>query len=208
MKPYIIAIAGGSCSGKTTLARRIWRQLGANKAVLIQQDDYYHSFANGGLANFDEPKAIDFDRLASDLQRLKNGDTIEAPLYDFETHSRRTVTQTIEPREIVILEGILVLTVEVLRPLFDQTCYIKCDEVTRFERRLARDMSERGRTETSVREQFYGQVIPAHKTYVFPSKQRADRVISQSDACEDLPALTQSIIDQWARDINARIKRV
>lgn len=197
MKPYIIAIAGGSCSGKTTLARRIWQELGAEKAVLMRQDDYYHSHTGGALPNFDAPDAIDFDHLAQDLRRLKRGETIAAPLYDFETHTRRPVTQIIEPRELIILEGILILAVDVLRPLFDYACYMECDEETRFQRRLTRDMAERGRTETCVREQFFGQVAPAHQTYVSPSKEKADRVISQPDSCEDLPALTQSIIDHW-----------
>lgn len=198
--PYIIAIAGGSCSGKTTLANHLLLSLGDGRAVLMRQDDYYRSRAAGPLPNFDIPDSLDFKHLADDLTRLKSGETIAAPLYDFTTHTRRTETQEISPKPVIILEGILILAVDYLRPLIDYACFMECTEAIRFTRRLARDIAERGRTESCVHEQFYGQVAPAHDAYVEPSKSAADRVISQSDYCADLPALTQSIIEHWQHE--------
>jgi len=198
--PYIIAIAGGSCSGKTTLAHCLWECFGADQAVMMRQDDYYHSHKGGPLPNFDKPDAIDFKQLAADLSRIKAGQTIAAPLYDFTVHKRREKTQEIAAKPVIILEGILILAVDILRPLFDYACYMECSEPVRFERRLARDIAQRGRTEQSVWEQFYKQVEPAHQAYVEPSKHKADRIISQSDYCADVEALTQSIFEHWRRE--------
>jgi len=199
--PYLIAIAGGSCSGKTTLAQHLYSALGEDRAVLMRQDDYYHSYTGGKLPNFDAPDALDFDRLADDLKQLKDHKAISAPLYDFTVHKRRSETQFIAPRSVIILEGILILAVPQLRPLIDYSCFIDCGEAIRFERRLKRDIAERGRTEDSVRTQFFGQVAPAHKEFVEPSKAYADRIISQSDYCADALALTQSILAHWRDDI-------
>ena len=198
--PYLIAIAGGSCSGKTTLAQHLYGALGEARAVLMRQDDYYYSYQGGDLPNFDAPDALDFDRLAADLKRLKSHEAIAAPLYDFTTHTRRAETRLIAPRDVIILEGILILAVPALTPLIDYACFIDCDEATRFERRLKRDIAERGRTEDSVHRQFFGQVAPAHDRFVEPSKANAQRVISQSDYCADVAALTQSILAQWRAD--------
>jgi len=199
--PYLIAIAGGSCSGKTTLAQHLYSALGEERAVLMRQDDYYHSHKGGKLPNFDAPDALDFDRLADDLKRLKGNEAILAPLYDFTVHKRRKETQTIIPRNVIILEGILILAMPQLRPLIDYSCFIECSEAIRFERRLKRDIAERGRTEDSVNAQFFGQVAPAHENFVEPSKVYADRVISQSDYCADAQALTQSILAHWREGI-------
>jgi len=204
MQPYLIAIAGGSCSGKTTLASHLYEALGPEKAVLMRQDDYYHSHQGGALPNFDAPDALDFAILAADLKRLKSNETISAPLYDFTTHTRRSEIQVIAPRDVIILEGILILGVAALTPLIDYACFIECDEDIRFNRRLKRDIAERGRTEDCVREQFYGQVAPAHDRFVKPSKQNAHYVISQSDYCADVQALTQSILAHWRADLAAR----
>lgn len=201
--PYLIAIAGGSCSGKTTLARHLYDALSEDRAVLMRQDDYYHSCDGKDLPNFDAPEALDFDSLAADLIKLKAKQAISAPLYDFTTHKRRKETQNILPRDVIILEGILILAVAQLRPLIDYACFIECEETIRFNRRLKRDIAERGRTETSVHTQFFGQVAPAHNKFVEPSKQNADRVISQTDYCTDVQALTQSILAYWRAEVAA-----
>lgn len=177
-EPWVIAIAGGSGSGKTTLAKEILKSLGEDKCVIIGQDNYYFDQSakfdrDGGAVNFDHPDALEFTLLAEQLKQLKQGLAVNIPVYDFATHKRFTKTVHIEPHPIVIVDGTLILSQNILLPLFDESIFIEVDEKTRFQRRLKRDVEERGRTPEGVREQFYKQVKLMHDEFVEPSKANA-----------------------------------
>ena len=150
----IIAIAGGSCSGKTTLARHLQHRLGAAKAMLIRQDDYYHDIRDrqegDEMPNFDIPEALDFALLADNLKDLKAGRPVRLPNYNFATHQRIPATQPLEAKEFTIVEGLLLLDDPNIRELTDVSVYMRCPYDTRFDRRLARDVAERGRTESAL----------------------------------------------------------
>lgn len=199
--PIILAIAGGSCSGKTTLAGRLHDYFGANQCRIVRQDDYYFDIRERGgspLVNFDIPEALDFDLLAANLAAFKRGDSVSLPNYDFTTHQRCTPSAPCPPPSVIIVEGILLLNQAELRPLFDHSVFVRCDTETRLARRLQRDTTERGRTETDVLRQFNEQVEPAHQTYVSPSKSYADVVIEQAEYIADTA--------QVVRDVAARLR--
>lgn len=197
--PFIIAVAGGSCSGKTTLSRHLQHRIGTSHCLLIRQDDYYHDIrtreASGNeLPNFDVPEALDFDQLVKDVSALKAGEPVALPNYDFTTHQRRHPSQPIKPRPFIIIEGILLLHSAPLRPLIDFSLYMRCSTEMRFARRLARDIAERGRTEESVHTQFYKDVEPAHQTYVQKSAVHADKVVLQEEYMSDLTGLLDKVL--------------
>ena len=180
----IVGVAGGSCSGKTTFSKQILENFGPEVCQVIWQDDYYidqsHRFdKDGGAVNFDHPSAIDFNLLCDHLNKLKKGITIECPTYDFATHKRTEVTKRIAPSPIILVDGILIFHQENLRDSFDYRYFISAPEDVRFERRLKRDTTERGRTAQGVHDQFYKQVAPMHNEYVSPTKEFAHRVINQ-----------------------------
>lgn len=179
----IIGIAGGSGSGKTTLANWLLKYFGPQRAGLLSQDSYYYDQSadfdhDGGAVNFDHPDAIDFDLMAEQLEDLIAGDPIDVPIYDFATHSRLDQTNWFQPREIILVDGILILGNELLCELFDASIFISTPEEVRFSRRLRRDTHERGRTAEGVREQFYRQVKPMHDQFVEPSRENADLILS------------------------------
>lgn len=181
----IIAIAGGSCSGKTTLARHLQHRLGAAEAMLIRQDDYYFDIRDrvegDEIPNFDVPEALDFALLAENLQALKQGEGVQLPNYDFTTHQRIRATEPLEAKTFTIVEGLLLLNDPVIRQQADVSIYMRCPYETRFERRLARDVAERGRTEEFVHHQFAQDVEPAHQKYIQPSAEHADIIVLQDD---------------------------
>ena len=183
IKPYIIGVAGGSGSGKTYFARELQKVLGDNQCTIIYQDNYYidqsHRFdGDGGSVNFDHPSSLDFDLLAFGLSELKLGKTIEVPIYEFATHKRLTRSITCEPRKIILVDGILILDSASVRAQLDESIFFDTPEELRFERRLDRDVHERGRTPEGVKKQFELQVRPMHDQFVQPSKQYAQTVIS------------------------------
>ncbi len=186
MSPKVVGISGGSCSGKSTLTSKIFESLGPDRCVVLPQDDYFFGLGDApegkGGANFDHPDAVDFDKLCAQLARLKQGMTIERPLYDFPTHMPKAETETTVPRPIILVDGILILHHEPLRELLDLSIFVECDAPTRFARRLERDVRERGRTEESVREQFWTMVDPMHEVWVEPTKDHADIVINSQQA--------------------------
>ncbi len=186
MNTTIIAIAGGSGSGKTTFAKRLLAALGTDNAAMVAQDSYYidqsHRFdKDGGAVNFDHPSALDFALMAQHLGELRQGLTIQVPIYDFATHKRLQRAEPLAPHRYILVDGILILSQENLRPHFDISVFIDVEEKVRFERRLRRDTTERGRTAEGVREQFYRQVAPMHEEFVAPSAHHAQWRVGMSD---------------------------
>lgn len=193
----LLAIAGGSCSGKTTLAVKLYDLLGADICRLVKQDDYYHDISERGgspLANFDIPEALDFTLLRDNLLAFKRGEAVALPSYDFKTHRRQMPTEPLAPRPLIIIEGILLLDVPPLREVFDHSVYIRCPQDLRLSRRLARDTIERGRARPDVLRQFHEQVEPAHQTHVSPSQSFADLIIDQADYVQDTAQTIESVI--------------
>ena len=180
----IIGICGGTGSGKTTIARAIVEAVGAKNVVLVEQDSYYRNLADMPLderhqANFDHPDSIDSDMLVNHLLRLKQGLKVEMPLYDFKTHTRSDKIEIIEPRPVVIVEGILIFAEPRVLDLLDVRVFVDTPDDIRFIRRLQRDISERGRTVESVIGQYYRTVRPMHHEFVEPSKRNADIIIPE-----------------------------
>ena len=179
-----IGICGGTGSGKTTIARAIVETVGAQNVVLIEQDSYYRNLADMPLderhqANFDHPDSIDSDMLVNHLLRLKQGLNVEMPLYDFKTHTRSNRIEIIEPKPVVIVEGILIFAESRVLDLLDVRVFVDTPDDIRFIRRLQRDIVERGRTVESVIGQYYRTVRPMHHEFVEPSKRNADIIIPE-----------------------------
>jgi len=196
--PRILAIAGGSCSGKSTLAAYLRDYIGAAHCRVVRQDDYYYDIRDRGgspMANFDIPEALDFALLRGNLLSFKNNQATALPTYDFTTHQRRTPTEPRNPRPLIIVEGILLLGQPELRDIFDHSLYIKCDTELRLSRRLERDTTERGRSREDVLRQFNEQVEPAQKQHVSPSQIHADMVIDQAEYVSNMTGVVEAIID-------------
>lgn len=183
-KTLIIGVAGGTGSGKTTVARSILERLKAADAALIPQDAYYRdrstlSMEERADINYDHPEAIDIELLQDHLKRLKQGEAVQRPVYSFVTHTRLEDTVVIEPCDALILEGILVLADDLLRELMDVKIYVETDDDIRFIRRLKRDIRKRGRSVESVIEQYLDRVRPMHLEFVQPSRRYADIIIPE-----------------------------
>jgi uridine kinase len=180
----IIGICGGTGSGKTTVANRILQSVSADEVVFIQQDLYYRNLKDMPLdyrnaANFDHPDAIDNELLAHHLKKLKAGEPVDLPIYDFRTHSRLPDTTPIQAKPIVIVEGILIFAEARLREQMDIKVFVDTPDDIRFIRRLKRDIAERGRTLDSVIEQYMATVRPMHMQFIEPSKRFADVIIPE-----------------------------
>jgi uridine kinase len=180
----IIGICGGTGSGKTTVANRILESVNASDVAFIQQDSYYRNLKDLPLdyrqaVNFDHPDALDNDLLVHHIRKLKAGGSVELPLYDFKTHTRLNETVLIEPKPIVIIEGILIFVDPRLLEQMDIKVFVDTPDDIRFIRRLRRDIAERGRTIDSVIEQYLGTVRPMHMQFVEPSKRYADVIIPE-----------------------------
>jgi len=180
----IIGISGGTGSGKTTVANRILESVSADEVVFIQQDLYYRNLKDMPLdyrnaANFDHPDALDNDLLINHLKKLKSGEPVELPIYDFRTHARLPATTRIQSKPIVILEGILIFAEPRLREQLDIKVFVDTPDDIRFIRRLRRDIAERGRTFDSVIEQYIATVRPMHIQFIEPSKRYADVIIPE-----------------------------
>ena len=184
MRPVIIGIAGGTGSGKTTVARAIYDRVGKDKIEWISHDSYYRDF--DGLSvedrhhiNFDHPDSLESELLARHLDVLVKGSSVEIPIYDFTTHSRRPETHRVESRKVIIVEGILVMYEPELRKRIDIKLFVDTPADIRFVRRLMRDIKTRGRTVESVIEQYVTTVRPMHEEFVEPSKRYADLIIPE-----------------------------
>lgn len=182
----VIGIAGGTGSGKTTVADMIAQDLGPHRVVVVVQDNYYKDLGHvpqtsRGRVNFDHPDSIDSELMARHIRELKNGRAIEMPVYDFKTHTRLPQTIHVDPRESVIVEGILVLELDEIRDLLDVKIYVDTDDDLRFIRRLKRDIVERGRSVESVIEQYLTTVRPMHLEFVEKSRRHADIIVPWRD---------------------------
>ncbi|EQC43992.1 uridine kinase [Bacteriovorax sp. Seq25_V] len=198
----IIGIAGGSGSGKTTFARRLRDRLGIENSEVLGQDSYYIDQSNkfdhdGGSVNFDHPASLEFSLMATHLRTLKEGRTIEVPIYDFATHKRQAETITLTPKKIIFVDGILIFSQPEVVKCLDYKIFIDCEEGLRFERRLNRDVKERGRTPEGVKAQFENQVKPMHDEFVEPSKVVADDIVNVTNFDEK--------VELWAKKINSLI---
>jgi uridine kinase len=180
----IIGICGGTGSGKTTIARAIVDAVGALNVVLIEQDSYYRNLSDMPLderhqANFDHPDSIDSDMLVNHIKRLKQGEKVEMPLYDFKTHTRSDRIEIIEPKPVVIVEGILIFAEPRVLDLLDVRVFVDTPDDVRLTRRLRRDFTERGRTFERTLEQYERTIRPMHFEFVEPSKRHADIIIPE-----------------------------
>ncbi len=184
LSPLIIGIAGGSGSGKTTVAQTILQRVGPDRISFLQHDAYYKDLC--GLpptqraeVNFDHPNSLENELLIWHIHQLREGASVDVPIYDFSTHSRTDRTFKVQPRSVVLVEGILIFAELTLRELFDVKIFVDTDSDLRFIRRLQRDITERGRTTESVIKQYLGTVRPMHLDFVEPSKRYADVIIPE-----------------------------
>ena len=182
MTSFVIGVAGGSGSGKTTVVRRIVESLGSEQVTLLDHDRYYRDrndlrLEERAALNYDHPDSLETDLLVHHVRELKAGRSVEVPRYDFTRHARLQEKETFQARRALIVEGILVFTDAALRDLMDIKVFVDTDSDTRFIRRLQRDVAERGRTMESVIEQYQGTVKPMHLEFVEPSKRYADVLI-------------------------------
>ena len=183
-RPIVIGIAGGSGSGKTTVARSILERVGYHRMAFIQHDAYYHDLSHlppiqRDQINFDHPDSLDSNLMIDHINSLRNCQSIELPVYDFTTDSRTTQTIRVNPQRVILVEGILIFAEPNLRELFDVKIFVDTDADIRFIRRLQRDISERGRTTESVIKQYLMNVRPMHLEFVEPSKRYADVIIPE-----------------------------
>jgi len=180
----LIGIAGGSGSGKTSIAREIRREFSKGEVVVIQLDSYYKNLAHLDFEerqkqNFDHPDAMDFDLLHNHLSKLLRWRTVHIPYYNFATHTRKNEAETIEPHHVIVVEGILTLWEKQLRDLMSIKLYVETPSDIRFIRRLTRDRNERERTTQSVIDQYLHTVRPMHEQFVEPTKEYSDIIIPE-----------------------------
>lgn len=204
-RPVMIGIAGGTGSGKTTVANRILSSLAPGRVAYLPQDAYYRDQGHLPLeerrkVNYDHPLAFDTELFLSHVRELLAGHPVEVPVYSFETYTRTARTMLLEPRDVVIVEGILVLENQRLRDLLDIKVYVDADPDVRFIRRLLRDIKERGRTMESVVAQYLSVVRPMHLQFVEPTKRYADLIVPEGGhnnvAIDILVAKVRSVLGE------------
>nr|WP_312577145.1 uridine kinase [Sedimentibacter sp.] len=183
-KPIFIGISGGSGSGKTTIVNRIYSEVPEKSISIIEHDAYYRdqselTYEQRCKTNYDHPFAFDTDLFVEHIKSLKNGKIIEKPIYDYEIHNRKKEKIVIEPKEIIIVEGLLVFYEERIRELLDIKIFVDTDADIRIMRRIMRDMKERGRTLDSIIAQYINTVRPAHEQFIEPSKKYADIIVTE-----------------------------
>lgn len=182
-KPIVIGVTGGSASGKTSVSRAIFDHFSGHSVVLLAQDSYYkHSdlpFDQRRLINYDHPLAFDTPLLLAQLQALIRGEAIDKPVYDYANHNRAAITERVESRAVIIVEGILILADPKLRDLMDIKVYVDTDDDIRIIRRIRRDMAERGRDLADIIDQYLATVKPSYHQFIEPTKRYADIIIPE-----------------------------
>ena len=183
-KPVIIGVTGGSGSGKTTVSRAIFEQLHGHSLLMLQEDSYYNDqsdmpFEERIKTNYDHPNAFDTELLVKQLKDLLDWKTIEKPIYDYTEHTRSSEVEKVEPKEVIILEGILVLNDPALRDLMDIKIFVDTDDDIRIIRRIQRDIEERGRSLQSVIDQYKSTVKPMYHQFIEPTKHYADIIVPE-----------------------------
>lgn len=183
-KVYVIGVAGGSGSGKSTIARTVVEVVGHANVAYIQQDSYYYDMHHlpvevRSKLNYDHLDSIDNDLLIKHLEHLKNGKSIKKPIYDFKTHSRLAQTEPVPAKRVILIEGILVLAHQQLRDMMDIKIFVDTDSDIRLIRRISRDVGERGRSIESVVDQYMSTVRPMHEKFVDPCRKFADLIIPE-----------------------------
>jgi len=183
-RPFFIGVAGGTCSGKTTVSERLAELTGEEHLALIKLDSYYVALADEPFEvrqafNYDHPDAFDFQLLNDHIAALSAGASVPVPIYDYNAYTRSADVRMVHPARIVVVEGILVLYEPTLRERFDLKVYVDTDADIRLIRRLTRDVVERGRTTESIVEQYLATVRPAHEQFIEPSKRHADVIFPQ-----------------------------
>ncbi|GGY27495.1 uridine kinase [Paludibacterium paludis] len=186
--PFIIGIAGGSGSGKTTVTRKLVETIGADKAAVVIQDFYYRdqsnlTFEQRLLTNYDHPHAFDWPLLMQHIDDLRNGVPVDMPIYDFARHTRSDATQTVVPAPVILIEGFYSLYDAALRDMMSLKIFVDTDSDVRFIRRLQRDIAERGRSMQNVIDQYMATVRPMHNQFIEPTKRFADVILPHG--CND-----------------------
>ena len=201
----LIAIVGGSGAGKSWLARHLQRAIGPS-AVRLSLDDFYHDRSQLLPAmrlkiNYDHPRAIDWEQLEIKLKACRNGKSVQVPSYDFATHTRRMDLRSLTPGRVVLVDGLWLLLRRGVRPLFDFSIYLNCPTALRLERRIGRDVTERGRQADSARRQFWESVVPMHDRYVAPQRCMADIVLEDPASEPEVQDLAETIRALLAEDV-------
>ncbi len=211
-RPIIVGVTGGSGSGKTTVSNAVYNQLAGKSIMIMQQDTYYNDQASMSMeerkaVNYDHPLAFDTDRLISDLKKLLNYEAIDMPVYNYAEFTRSKETIRVEPQDVIILEGILILDDERLRDLMDIKVFVDTDDDIRIIRRIKRDMQERGRSLQSVIDQYLATVKPMYHQFVEPTKRYADIIVPEGGentvAIDLLTTKIRDILTQKGHDTKA-----
>ncbi len=203
-KPLLIGICGGTGSGKTTVAKAIFKSFPEKNIAIIEQDSYYKNqdhltMDQRVLTNYDHPLSFDTDLLLDHLKTLLAGESIDKPIYDFSIHTRSNLTIEVKPRDIIILEGIMILEDKRLRNLMDLKIFVDTDADIRIIRRIKRDMEERKRTLDSVIKQYIQTVKPAHEQFIEPYKKFADLIIPEGGHNKVAIEVMVSTVKAWVR---------
>ena len=204
-KPFVIGVAGGSGSGKTTVARNILQRTGLRHVAHLLHDHYYHDLAHltfdeRARVNFDHPDSLDNELFREHLQALAENRPVACPVYDFKTHRRTGETTRIDPRPVILVEGILIFADPALRAMMDLRIFVDTEADLRVLRRVQRDVAERGRTLESVIDQYLGSVRPMHNEFVAPSKKHANIVLPEG-------GMNQMAIDVLIAKVDSILKR-
>ncbi len=211
MKPLIIGIAGGTGSGKSTVARKVAEALGEASVAFIEMDSYYRDFSHLSRhelhhhVNWDHPDAFDLELLASQMEALARGESIETPVYEFSTHSRSVQVRRVNPTDVIVIDGILLLADERLRTICDVKVFVDADPDIRLIRRIRRDMATRGRSLDSVLDQYLSTVQPMHLQFVEPSKRYADVIVPRGGS--NLIAI-EMLVAKIQRRLSTRVASV
>jgi uridine kinase len=203
----LVGVAGGSGSGKSTIARSLVESLPAHHVTAIEHDAYYKDvghlpYEERARINFDHPESLDNELFGRHLDELRAGRSVEKPRYDFATHARTAETDRLDPSPIIVVEGILVLALPAIRDRLDVKLYVDTDADIRLMRRIRRDLEQRGRTFAQVRQQYYESVRPMHLAFVEPSKRFADIIIPEGGQNRVAREMILAMLQKFVRDVD------